>query len=79
MTVDFSPPVAAADEATYRIGFDEFHDLVAGNVHITLQDGGLVLDWRTEVPAWARNYPLRTQLRREADGSIVLSVSKPVP
>lgn len=79
LTVDFSPPVAASDKATYRIGFDEFHDLVAGNVHITRQDGGLVLDWRTEVPAWARNYPLRTQLRREADGSIVLSVSKPVP
>jgi len=79
LTVDFLPPVTAADEATYRIGFDEFHDLVAGNVHITRQDSGLVLDWRTEVPAWARNYPLRAQLQRGADGSIVLSVSKPIP
>lgn len=77
LTVDFSPAVATSGKATYRMSFDEFHDLLSGEVSVTREDGTLVLDWSHQTPAWARDYPLQTRLQREMNEStLVVSVSK---
>lgn len=79
LTVAFSPALGTSEESTYGIGFDKFHDLVTGKVRVTHQDDGLVLDWRSQEPAWARAYPMRTQMQHHSSGCTVLSVSKAVP
>lgn len=77
--VDFSPALADSGESAYRVTLDDFHGLVSGAVRATRQDGDLILDWQHQQPAWTRGYPLRTQLKRGADGEIAMTVSKAAP
>jgi hypothetical protein len=79
LAVDFSPPLAASGDSAYRIGLDDFHDLVAGVVRPLRDGNALLLDWRPQAPEWTRSYPLLTRSERGADGAIALTVSKATP
>jgi phenylacetate-coenzyme A ligase PaaK-like adenylate-forming protein len=76
--VDFSPPLAESGESTYRIGLDDFHNLLSGTVRMARQGNDLLLDWQPKEPAWTRDYPLRTQLRSSGAGAFAMTVSKTI-
>ena len=68
LEVRFDPPLPPPDrlgagaEATFRISLDRFRDVFTGIVRATAVGTTAVLDWRTQVPEWARARGLRTTI-----------------